>query len=94
MMSTIVLRLLQQSQRWPPYVWGWLGGVPMTVVLVLLHDYCALCWIGWFAFSMFFGWNIFWRTPRRRAVTIALIVGTFGSFLVLGFVAMVNYGHS
>jgi hypothetical protein len=93
MASTILRRLLQQSQRWPPYVLGWLGGIPVTVILVLLQGYCAICWIGWIAFSMFLGWNFFWRTRRRRVVTIALLVGTFGSFLVLGFVALVNYGH-
>ena len=92
-MAPRIFQRLLRRELWPPYTLGWLGGIPLAAILVLLRDRCAICWFVWVAFSMFLGWGVFWRTPRRKAVAVALIVGTFGSFLVLAFVAIANYGH-
>lgn len=71
------------DDRWRPYVFGGLAGLPVAVVMVLVwRHWDYLAWV-WLIFYMFLaGLDVFWRTYPRKLVSSALMVGTIVPFLV------------
>ena len=85
-MATIKLSQLLESSRWRPYQLGSLASLPVTAVLVLSWLYWDIFAIVWFCFYPFWaGLGVFWKTPTRKAVSTALLVGIFMTLMVMPF---------
>ena len=72
-----------RNPRWRPYLLGCLLGLPVTLVMLQVwrsYDYLAWGWL--FLYSGLGGFGLWWRTPGRKTVSTALLVGTFVPFLI------------
>jgi hypothetical protein len=71
------------SERWRPYVFGGLAGLPIAVMMVLVWrhwDHLASVWL--IFYLLLAGLDVFWKTYTRKLVSSALMVGTIVPFLV------------
>lgn len=71
------------SDRWRPYFFGCLAGLPIAVLMLLVWRHWDLLAVTWFILYLFLGGlDIFWKTYARKLVSTALMVGTLIPFLV------------
>jgi hypothetical protein len=71
------------SDRWRPYFFGSLVGIPIAVMMVQVWRHWDLVAVTWFTLYLFLGGlDVFWRTYTRKLVSTALMVGTVAGFLV------------
>lgn len=72
-----------RNPRWRPYLLGCLMAVPFTLVMLQVwrHD-GGLAWIWLFLYSAVGGFKVWWRTPRRKAISVGVLVGTFSALLI------------
>jgi hypothetical protein len=78
------LRQLLQSSRWRPYFLGALASLPVTAVMLLAWTYCDVVAVAWLVLYGFLGGlDVFWRTPTRKMISAALLLGTVVPFLIM-----------
>ncbi|MBI2827044.1 MAG: hypothetical protein HYX69_20400 [Planctomycetia bacterium] len=71
------------SDRWRPYFFGCLAGIPVAVVMLQVWRHWDLVAVTWFILYLFLaGLDMFWKTYTRKLVSTALMVGTVVPFLV------------
>lgn len=71
------------SDRWRPYFFGSLVGIPVAVLMVQVWRHWDLVAVTWLILYLFLsGLDVFWKTYTRRLVSTALLVGTVVGFLV------------
>jgi len=71
------------SDRWRPYFFGSLVGIPIAVVMVQVWRHWDLVAVTWLTLFLFLsGLDVFWKTYPRKLVSTALMVGTVVGFLV------------
>ena len=73
-----------QSSRWRPYLLGSLASLPVTILALQVwkdHYNWALVWVGVCAFLI--GARVFWRTPVRKLISTAILLGTLVFPMVL-----------
>jgi hypothetical protein len=71
------------SDRWRPYFFGSLVGIPIAVMMVQLWRHWDLVAVTWLILYLFLsGLDVFWKTYTRKLVSTALMVGTVVGFLV------------
>ena len=71
------------SDRWRPYFFGSLVGIPIAVVMVQVWRHWDLVAVTWLTLYLFLsGLDVFWKTYTRKLVSTALMVGTVIGFLV------------
>jgi hypothetical protein len=71
------------SDRWRPYFFGCLVGLPIAVIMLQVWRHWELAAVTWFILYLFLaGLDIFWKTYARKLVSTALMVGTLVPFLV------------
>jgi hypothetical protein len=65
------------SDRWRPYFFGCLAGIPVALVMLQVWrhwDYVAVTWL--FLYMFLAGLDIFWKNHARKLISTALMVGT------------------
>lgn len=71
------------SDRWRPYFFGSLVGIPIAVMMVQVWRHWDLVAVTWLTLYLFLsGLDVFWKTYTRKLVSTALMVGTVVGFLV------------
>jgi len=71
------------SDRWRPYFFGSLVGIPIAVMMVQVWRHWDLVAVTWLILYLFLsGLDVFWKTDTRKVVSTALMVGTVVGFLV------------
>lgn len=73
-----------ESGRWAPYKLGGLAALPVIGVMLLAWIYCDTVAIVWFfLYPLWAGLGIFWKTPMRKMVSTALLLGTVVPMLIM-----------
>ncbi|MBI2737210.1 MAG: hypothetical protein HYX38_11775 [Rhodospirillales bacterium] len=76
-------RLLEES-RWRPYQVGGLLSLPIIAVMALLWVYFEIGAFVWLClYPWWSGLDVFWKTPRRKMISTALLLGTVVPLLVV-----------
>jgi hypothetical protein len=76
-------QLLEQS-RWRPYQVGGLVSVPIIAGMALLWIYFEIGAFVWLClYPWWSGLDMFWKTPCRKVISTALLLGTVAPLLVV-----------
>jgi hypothetical protein len=83
-MSTGGLKQLLKQSRWRPYQVGGLASLPVIAVMALLWTYFEIGAFVWLClYPWWSGLDVFWKTPLRKIVSTALMLGTVVPLLVV-----------
>jgi hypothetical protein len=83
-MPTGGLKQLLEQSRWRPYQLGGLLSLPVIAGMALLWIYFEIGAFVWLClYPCWAGLDVFWKTPLRKTIATALMLGTVVPLLVV-----------